>query len=244
MTAREEDRGIWLAPEWSGLAIEAEDGSLYEVGREHGYGAWVSQGMLDMVPDHWVRLVPVREDNHTPAPVPFEQHERAVTEEIERRDEAEEWADKLAAELAPAHVVGEHSLKNHPWRNALEWAQSAGQTREVNRIDQIRAVLAEIDAVHPLDFKGIPSLGSVLDRLRAILDSPTPARRVWFPGDTVPDGTIVLDGERQISTAYGDTKLVNMTCVEVFGIPSFEEWQAAVDRARAERDGQTVAGDA
>ena len=58
MTAREEDRGIWLAPDWSGLAIEAEDGSLYELGREHGDGAWVSQGMLDVVPDHWVRLVP------------------------------------------------------------------------------------------------------------------------------------------------------------------------------------------
>ncbi|MGW3992395.1 hypothetical protein ACWEF6_02795 [Amycolatopsis sp. NPDC004772] len=57
MTARGEDRGIWLAPDWSGLAIEAEDGSLIELGHEHGYGAWVSQGMLDAVPDHWLRLV-------------------------------------------------------------------------------------------------------------------------------------------------------------------------------------------
>lgn len=55
--------------------------------------------------------------------VPYAEHERALREEIERRDEAEEWADKLAAALAPPHVVGEHSLKNHPWRNALEWAQ-------------------------------------------------------------------------------------------------------------------------
>ncbi|WP_410633342.1 hypothetical protein [Amycolatopsis sp. cmx-4-83] len=57
MTAAAESRGIWLAPDWSGLAIEAEDGSLIELGREHGYGAWVSQGMLDAVPDHWLRLV-------------------------------------------------------------------------------------------------------------------------------------------------------------------------------------------
>jgi len=62
-----------------------------------------------------------------------------------------------------------------------------------------------------------------------------PAPRVFFPGDTVPDGTIVIDGERQISTAYGDHQLENMTCLEVFGIPSFEEWQAAVDRARDAR---------
>jgi len=58
------------------------------------------------------------------------EHERALTEEVERRDEAEEWADKLAAALAPPNIVGEHSLKNHPWRNALEWAQQQAPADE------------------------------------------------------------------------------------------------------------------
>lgn len=34
---------VAAAPLPLGLAIEAEDGSLYELGREHGDGAWVSQ---------------------------------------------------------------------------------------------------------------------------------------------------------------------------------------------------------
>ena len=58
----------------------------------------------------------------TLAPVSGEEHERAMLDVIKERDEAIEWADKLAAALAPAAVVGEHSSANDPWRNALDYA--------------------------------------------------------------------------------------------------------------------------
>jgi len=55
--------------------------------------------------------------------VPYDEHEQVVLEEIDQRDKAIEWADKLAAALAPPGVVGEHSSGNNPWANALKWAE-------------------------------------------------------------------------------------------------------------------------
>jgi hypothetical protein len=52
-----------------------------------------------------------------------------------------------------------------------EPSSSTGSGTEDARISEIRALLADFDAIHPLDFKSIPSLGSVMDRLRTILDS-------------------------------------------------------------------------
>jgi hypothetical protein len=57
-----------------------------------------------------------------PDPVPYAQHEREMLELIEQRDRAEDWADRLAAALAPPDVLGEHSSGNDPWRNALDYA--------------------------------------------------------------------------------------------------------------------------
>lgn len=39
---------------------------------------------------------------------------------IEQRDNAEEWADRLAYAAAPESEIGEHSNLNNPWANALK----------------------------------------------------------------------------------------------------------------------------
>lgn len=108
------------------------------------------------------------------------------------------------------------------------------------RISEIRAVVAEVDAIHPLDFRSIPSVGSVVDRIRAILDRPAPAARVFFPGDTVPAGTWVMNDSRTetrsiVGNPQHDWRVMFGPCVEIFGLPSPEDWQAAIDRAEAER---------
>jgi len=107
---------------------------------------------------------------------------------------------------------------------------------EDNRIRDIRAVVAEIDAIHPLDFRSIPSVGSVIDRIRAILDSAPPAPQVWFPGDVVPAETEVQTGhgnvyrwreDRVLASYFGPVMEVPPTTHDV--------WQAAVDRAKSAR---------
>lgn len=55
------------------------------------------------------------------------QDEREVMELIDQRDNAEEWANKLAAAIA-AHTgadIGEHSNMNCPWAEALEAIENA-----------------------------------------------------------------------------------------------------------------------
>lgn len=49
---------IYQSPDGTSLAIEQSDGEFVEVGRDHGYGPWVTLGLLEVVPDNWVRLVP------------------------------------------------------------------------------------------------------------------------------------------------------------------------------------------
>ena len=39
---------------------------------------------------------------------------------IDQRDEAQEWADRLAACAGGPEVIGEHSNTNSPWANALD----------------------------------------------------------------------------------------------------------------------------
>lgn len=50
--------------------------------------------------------------------------ERALMEEMKNRDQAIEWADRLAYAVAPVEVIGEHSSMNNPWHNALDRAAS------------------------------------------------------------------------------------------------------------------------
>lgn len=54
--------------------------------------------------------------------------ERAMLQVIDERDEAFEWADKLAMLLAPTEVLGEHSNTNEPWQNAYNYAMEHKRT--------------------------------------------------------------------------------------------------------------------
>lgn len=59
-------------------------------------------------------------------PVPYDQHEREMLHLIGERDHLEDMADRLAAAIAPADVLGEHSSDNNPWLNALDYAEANG----------------------------------------------------------------------------------------------------------------------
>jgi hypothetical protein len=60
----------------------------------------------------------------------MEVHSHGLT--IEQRDHVENVADDLAAAIAPADVLGEHSTGNDPWRNALDYA--AGRAAALSRV--------------------------------------------------------------------------------------------------------------
>lgn len=68
-----------------------------------------------------------------------------------------------------------------------------------------------------------------------------PAPRVFFPGDTVPAGVVTAfpsdtdpANRMMLTPAQVWRWPAELTCIEV-PIPSREEWQAAVDRARDAR---------
>ncbi|MFD8496305.1 hypothetical protein [Amycolatopsis sp. NPDC059657] len=70
--------------------------------------------------------------------------------------------------------------------------------------------------------------------------------RVFFPGETVPIGTFIVSkygsairvDEHMVQQSHGvGGAVVGAVFVETFR-PSAEEWQAIVDRARAEREGR------
>jgi hypothetical protein len=49
---------VYQSPDGSGLAVETSDGEFIELGRNI-LGSWDKQGMIEVVPDSWVRLVPL-----------------------------------------------------------------------------------------------------------------------------------------------------------------------------------------
>lgn len=112
---------------------------------------------------------------------------------------------------------------------------------EDNRITQIRVVLdedASIRARFQVDTSA--SYGPrFLSRIRAILDVSPPAPRVFLPGDVVPAGVAVMLDDGSLLEA--DTMAEKQTeqdgpAVELLGIPTLEQWQDLVDRARAARE--------
>lgn len=46
--------------------------------------------------------------------------EAELEQEIDNRDRATDWADRLAYAIAPVERIGEHSNGNDPWSNALD----------------------------------------------------------------------------------------------------------------------------
>ncbi|MEV4053012.1 hypothetical protein AB0J55_17655 [Amycolatopsis sp. NPDC049688] len=102
------------------------------------------------------------------------------------------------------------------------------------QLHEIRAALAAVDGdpAVPVEY--------LADTVRAVLrgDTPTPALRVFFPGDTVPAGTaLMLDDGSLLEADTGAERwdINDGVAVELLGIPTREEWQAAVDRARDAR---------
>jgi hypothetical protein len=100
------------------------------------------------------------------------------------------------------------------------------------RISEIRAIAGEWRNA------GLTDLDA-MRRVCAILDRPAPAPRVWFPGDTVPAGVVVViphanDG---YSCYFGPLHIGPSDGYAIeLPIPTAAGRQAAVDLARAERE--------
>lgn len=51
--------------------------------------------------------------------------EAALDQALQERDDAQEWADRLAYSIASMEVIGEHTSLNNPWQNAFDFAARA-----------------------------------------------------------------------------------------------------------------------
>lgn len=109
------------------------------------------------------------------------------------------------------------------------------------------SVFAELDrfvASYEGEYHCAPHPRTVAQMMIAILrdrgwQPAPPAPRVFFPGDTVPAGVaVMLDDGSLVEGAVTDERwdINDGPVVELLGVPTHEEWQAAVDRARAERE--------
>lgn len=83
-----------------------------------------------------------------PEPVPYAEHERILGEEIDNRDAAQDWADRLAYTVAPISVIGEHSSGNNPWANALEILEARAAAGPGGGLDREAAVEVVHDWMH------------------------------------------------------------------------------------------------
>lgn len=100
-------------------------------------------------------------------------NELHVTEMVQLvldRDRVEAFADRLAAAIAPAEVLGEHSSANNPWLNALDYAEAQSVAVPTER--RGRAAALDIadgieGALHQLDCETCPEqLARIADQWR------------------------------------------------------------------------------
>lgn len=110
------------------------------LGTLYGLAAEMNEALLHITPD---------------APAPSDAaSEREALATIAERDEAEEWADRLAAAIAPADVLGGHSSANNPWQNALDYADRRQGAVSVSR-EQLEAAAEALEGhdwradIHP-----------------------------------------------------------------------------------------------
>jgi hypothetical protein len=96
------------------------------------------------------------------------------------------------------------------------------------RIDQIR------EAMDGLDKWEHDSAHRVVERIRAILDSPPTVPAVFFPGDTVPAHTPVVNHVGGVWRQHTDRVLKTGWAVEL-QLPADSALQAAVDRVHQVR---------
>lgn len=103
---------------------------------------------------------------------------------------------------------------------------------EDNRIPKIRAAIADFEQYGT---NGPRTPGQMLRDVSDILDSAPLAPRVFFPGDTVPAGTYLLnDGGGVLMPRDEPWEVIGLrrAYIELI-VPSPQEWQATVDLARA-----------
>jgi hypothetical protein len=105
---------------------------------------------------------------------------------------------------------------------------------EDNRIAEIREALSELDQWEH------GSAHRVVERIQAILDSTPPPPRVFFPGDTVPADTGVMDETGGGGRRFGWDWVADYVYVECW-IPTREEWRATVDQAHRARLAEATA---
>lgn len=76
--------------------------------------------------------------------------EKVVEQVIDERDQAQEWADKLAHAIG-GDAIGEHSNMNNPWQNALDIAEAAEAEAAALRakVARLEGALTAIDALDP-----------------------------------------------------------------------------------------------
>ena len=105
---------------------------------------------------------------------------------------------------------------------------------EDNRIDQIREVVDEYESIRSrFQVDTTTSYGPrFLNRIRAILDSAPPAPQVWFPGDTVPAGTPVVNHVGGVWNHHNDRQIKTGYAVEIH-LPDLVELDAIASAARA-----------
>ncbi|MFD2421638.1 hypothetical protein [Amycolatopsis pigmentata] len=118
--------------------------------------------------------------------------DQAVTEQdvldvIDERDRAEEWADKLAAAIAPADVLGEHSNANNPWANALGYvhgnAPATSEQREIERLAQY--IVENFPVANDWPEDAVDAAIVLLGRLDPATLQTSPAGEQPKPGDRV-----------------------------------------------------------
>src|SRR5262249_16668715 len=91
---------------------------------------------------------------------------------LKERDEAEEWADKLAYAIAPIEKIGEHTNLNSPWQNALEIAAT-----QAERIRELEAALKDARLAYGKLLTREAALQGELDDAEAALSAMTEAMR-------------------------------------------------------------------
>lgn len=94
-------------------------------GIDADFGYAVGNLNMDTTPESRAEIIDkVRSWLHQHDEARDKQHEIELTQVIEERDTAEEWADKLAYAKLGIEQVGEHSNMNNPWTEALELLQN------------------------------------------------------------------------------------------------------------------------
>lgn len=98
---------------------------IRDIYRKNGYYA-PDQVVADAVLAAGFRRSEVPEPSETVAALErqIQKLDADLGQEIDRREELHDIADRLSWAIAPVSEIGEHSSANDPWENAIEYAES------------------------------------------------------------------------------------------------------------------------